>query len=69
MYHPAAALRGAEVERQSFEDVAHAPQVLLDSRARRDSSDLSSARKIEPTPVLASAPGLAPDPAADLTIF
>ncbi|MDQ3128516.1 MAG: uracil-DNA glycosylase, partial [Chloroflexota bacterium] len=35
MYHPAAALRGAEVERQSFEDVARIPQVLLDVRARR----------------------------------
>jgi uracil-DNA glycosylase len=35
MYHPAAALRGAEVERQSYEDVAKVPQVLLDVRARR----------------------------------
>jgi DNA polymerase len=35
MYHPAAALRGAEVERQSYDDVAKIPQVLLDARARR----------------------------------
>ncbi|GAC1667765.1 MAG: uracil-DNA glycosylase [Candidatus Limnocylindrales bacterium] len=35
MYHPAAALRGAAVERQSYDDVATIPQVLLDIRARR----------------------------------
>ncbi len=38
MYHPAAALRGAEIERQSYEDVAKVPQVLLDVRARRDAA-------------------------------
>ena len=43
MYHPAAALRGAEVERQSYEDVARIPQVLLDLRARRAANGASPA--------------------------
>ena len=80
MYHPAAALRGAEVERQSFEDVAHAPQVLLDSRARRASTapggtwtDRAPAPAAETEPELAPALALGPEPmpeaASDLTIF
>jgi uracil-DNA glycosylase len=36
LYHPAAALRSTEVERQSYADVALIPQALLDSRARRE---------------------------------
>jgi len=78
MYHPAAALRGAEVERQSFDDIGHAPQVLLDSRARR-ASTASAAGQPGPTagdeaePELATALALAAEPAADaaadLTIF
>ena len=35
LYHPAAALRSTEVERQSFDDVAGIPAALLDARARR----------------------------------
>jgi uracil-DNA glycosylase family 4 len=35
MFHPAAALRSTEVERQSFADVAVLPGVLRDARARR----------------------------------
>jgi uracil-DNA glycosylase len=80
MYHPAAALRGAEVERQSYEDIGHVPQVLLDSRARRASTgqspDAGPAETAEPASELARelAPALAlasePTPdAADLTIF
>jgi uracil-DNA glycosylase family 4 len=79
MYHPAAALRGAEVERQSFEDIAHAPQVLLDARARRartqppqaPATDHIPSPEPEPdmAPALALAPDSAPDRAADLTIF
>jgi DNA polymerase len=79
MYHPAAALRGADVERQSFEDIAHAPQVLLDERARRAGTPpaLPSASGHvplpEPEPDFAAAlklsPDSEPDRAADLTIF
>ncbi|MBA2382636.1 MAG: uracil-DNA glycosylase [Chloroflexi bacterium] len=60
MYHPAAALRSAEVERQSYEDAARIPQVLLDARARR-----AAAAGQQP----ASKPAPDPEPAADLTIF
>lgn len=35
MYHPAAALRTPAIERESFEDVAGIPNVLLEARARR----------------------------------
>jgi DNA polymerase len=79
MYHPAAALRGAEVERQSFEDVSHIPQVLLDARARRaptlparapaSDDDLSPEPEPDLAPALALAIEPAPDRAADLTIF
>jgi uracil-DNA glycosylase len=66
MYHPAAALRGAEVERQSFEDVGHAPQVLIDSRARRAAAEPARART-EAAPVAATAPSpaTAPTPASE----
>lgn len=36
LYHPAAALRSTEVERQSFADVAGIPTALLEARRRRD---------------------------------
>lgn len=35
MYHPAAALRTPSVERESYEDVAHIPGVLVAARERR----------------------------------
>lgn len=35
LYHPAAALRSTEVERQSYADIAGLPRVVLDARARR----------------------------------
>ncbi len=38
MYHPAAALRAADIERLSFEDVAAVPATLLAARARRQSA-------------------------------
>ena len=35
LFHPAAALRSTEVERQSFDDIAALPRVLAAARARR----------------------------------
>lgn len=35
MYHPAAALRSSDVERQSYDDAAGIPAALVDARARR----------------------------------
>jgi uracil-DNA glycosylase family 4 len=36
MYHPAAALRSTEVERQSYDDMGRVPDALQGSRRRRD---------------------------------
>jgi len=36
MYHPAAALRTAPIERESFDDVARVPETLVRSRERRE---------------------------------
>ena len=46
MYHPAAALRAGSLKQTMLEDMAGIPQVLIDSRARRE-------------PVAVTAPGLA----------
>ena len=35
MFHPAAALRSADVERQSYDDIAALPRVLREARTRR----------------------------------
>ena len=35
MFHPAAALRSSDVERQSYDDIAVLPRVLADARSRR----------------------------------
>lgn len=63
MYHPAAALRGATVERQSYEDIGRVPQVLLDVRARRSANAAAAA----PGPTIL--PAAEPAPTADLSIF
>ena len=44
MYHPAAALRSTDVERQSYDDAAGIPAALLDARRRRE----AAARTAEP---------------------
>ena len=36
MFHPAAALRSTDVERQSYDDIALLPRVLRDARSRRE---------------------------------
>ncbi|MFL5751588.1 MAG: uracil-DNA glycosylase family protein [Chloroflexota bacterium] len=36
LYHPAAALRSTEVDRQSYADVARIPTALVESRAKRE---------------------------------
>lgn len=41
MYHPAYALRNPAVERESFEDVARVPEVLLSARERRRAAGLA----------------------------
>jgi uracil-DNA glycosylase family 4 len=55
MYHPAAALRTPALERESLEDIARVPGVLLRSRELRDT------RESPPAPTPAPVPGPAPD--------
>ena len=52
LFHPAAALRSPDVERQSYDDMAGLPRVLTEARARRASAS-------------GAAPGTAGDPAHD----
>jgi DNA polymerase len=61
LYHPAAALRSSEVERQSYADIAGLPKVVLDARARRT-------RAAEPTTTPPMA-GTATDVAPAATLF
>jgi uracil-DNA glycosylase family 4 len=75
LYHPAAALRSTEVERQSYADVAQIPAALVESRARRGEGGRLTD---EPTAVeqaaaaiatAAAAPDAIPDVASDVTLF
>jgi DNA polymerase len=71
LYHPAAALRSTEVERQSYADVALIPGALLDSRTRREGPP--AAAVVEPAPDEAVAVGamtdVVADVASDATLF
>ena len=64
MYHPAAALRTPAIERESYEDAAAIPTVLLEARARR-TADLAptTAAEAAPTTAAEAAPTTAADPA------
>ena len=61
LYHPAAALRSTEVERQSYDDICGLPRVLLAARAQRAGTDLTQAPR-DDAAALELAPELAPDP-------
>jgi len=69
MYHPAAALRTASIERESFEDIARVPSVLVQARELREGHGGAAgpapapteARSAAPAP---AAPATAPDPEA-----
>ena len=79
MYHPAAALRTAAIERESFDDIARVPDVLVHARERRAGALATTPET--PEPVTEPAPAPAPltpalpaaDPAADdasqMTLF
>jgi DNA polymerase len=43
MYHPAAALRSTDVERQSYDDAAGIPAALLEARRRREAAAAGAA--------------------------
>jgi hypothetical protein len=84
MYHPAAALRSPGVERDSFEDMRHVPEVLVRARELReggaspapDRATMTAAPAPAPAPILEPAPSTvtgAAEPAAEdasqLTLF
>jgi DNA polymerase len=73
MYHPAAALRALEVERQSYDDVAGIPAALLEARRRRTSAATAGQRPEAAAPDTAfppPTPDAGPaDPALDAPTF
>ena len=73
MYHPAAALRTPAIERESFEDVAGIPNVLLEARARRTAPAAPPPPTQIDTPVEAPVAAHVPDPSTgdtdQLTFF
>jgi DNA polymerase len=48
MYHPAAALRSTDVERQSYDDAAGIPAALLEARRRRATAVANAIKPDEP---------------------
>jgi DNA polymerase len=73
MYHPAAALRAPDVERQSYDDAAGIPAALLEARRRRSATP-AEARPVDASPATAvptpSPPDTGPaDPALDAPTF
>jgi uracil-DNA glycosylase family 4 len=74
LYHPAAALRSTEVERQSYADVARIPDALLEARARRGEGPQPAAEPATVQQAAAAAiataapPDVIPD-VADVTLF
>jgi uracil-DNA glycosylase family 4 len=75
LYHPAAALRSTEVERQSYQDVALIPRALLESRERRGEGrapvdePTAAEQAVAASIATAAAPEAIPDVAADVTLF
>jgi len=61
MYHPAAALRAPDVERQSYDDAAGIPAALLEARRRRG----DRAAHATPAEAIGSAPTAAPEPVTE----
>ena len=60
MYHPAAALRTAAIERESLDDIARVPSVLVRSRERREAAGTA-------TTAMTATPAETPDPVATPT--
>jgi uracil-DNA glycosylase len=62
MYHPAAALRTAAIERESFEDIARVPSVLIRARQRREAGGTSGPAMTTSGPAMATTPTDGPVP-------
>jgi uracil-DNA glycosylase family 4 len=61
MYHPAAALRTPSVERESYEDAAHIPSVLVAARSRRAQRRNPAPEPVAVATAVSAAPAGAPD--------
>lgn len=66
MYHPAAALRTAAIERESYLDAATIPGVLVEARARRAAHVASREAVPAPAPAAAPIPVAAPEPSSTI---
>jgi DNA polymerase len=64
MYHPAAALRSPGVERDSFEDMRHVPEVLVRAREIREGGASAAPDRATMAPAPAPAAGSTAEPAA-----
>jgi DNA polymerase len=69
LYHPAAALRSTEVERQSYVDVAGLPAALTDSRRRRSQHESQAPAGLAAVAAAASATATVTPPADEPTLF
>ena len=69
MYHPAAALRSPEVERQTFDDAAGIPAALLEARRRRVAPPAPEAANASGPPPPLPPTSLPADPALDALTF
>jgi uracil-DNA glycosylase len=77
MYHPAAALRTPAIERESYDDVASVPAVLIESRERRAAkyraareAAVAELNEAAPPPTLAAVGAAESEPDTDqLTFF
>ena len=66
MYHPAAALRTAAIERESFDDIAGLPGALIASRKRRDEAGPARAADTRTEPLVPA--GIDPTSSADTAL-
>ena len=73
LYHPAAALRSSEVERQSYADVAGIPAALLEARRQRGDAVATDADRVAEAPAMAAVTASPDEPAGptpdSLTFF
>jgi uracil-DNA glycosylase len=70
LFHPAAALRSPDVERQSYEDIAGLPRVLTEARARRAAARAGSAADVITNAATNTATNPQPEPGDDApTLF
>jgi DNA polymerase len=67
LYHPAAALRSSEVERQSYADVAGIPAALLEARRQRVAAGAANAEPAAEPPAMAAVAASLDDPIGPAT--